>query len=169
MRLAIVFAALLGAGSAAQASDEWIAVSAANGKFHFLMPVAPTSETSKETEDGIPVTTTVYVAQTDAMVTSGSFTEYQSDTAQIGLPIFLTAFLQGLNGQLVSNEKAPYQRGPDETLEGALVTIKKDDMDCKLRVAIDRIHAYTILACVAHGSGNDAQADRVLASFKIDP
>jgi len=166
--LAALLAAALSFSAPAFAGDDWIAVSAADGKYHFRLPVVPETETTNDTEDGIPVTITTYVAASDQLVASASFTEYRSDTAFINLSIFTTAMVKGFEAELIRNDSLPYQRG-SETMQGALLVLKKDTFDCKLRVAIDRLHAYTLMACTEHNSGNDAMIERALASFVIDP
>jgi len=163
--VAAALAVCVVAGSAA-ADDDWVPVTAGNGHFHLLAPSTPKVETSKGDEDGTPFEQTLYEAQSITFGETASYSEYKSDKVKIWLSIFVNAIIKASEGDVEPTKNMPYERGPNDKLDGALIVVKQKEMTCRIRVAIEDVRAYTLSVCVPNG-GDTKDADRALASFAI--
>jgi hypothetical protein len=155
--------------TATQTNADWVDYTAGHGRFHVRLPVEPTVTNNTMTEAGIAVTVSVYNARNKSLAVSAGVTEYDSDTAHIGLSVFVEAFMRGMQGEIVGRVDQPYALRDGSSLEGAILTLRRGELDCKLRVAITRVQGYSLIACIRHDSGNTAMIDEVINSFTVDP
>ncbi|MDE1939810.1 MAG: hypothetical protein KGI68_12375 [Alphaproteobacteria bacterium] len=167
-RAATLAAALvLFAGTAARADGDWVAAANADGTFHFQAPVQPTSQTSTSTDAGVPYTQTVYTAASGGLIVLAAYDVYQPSANYVDPKLVLKGFLDGLAAQPISSEDQPYSRGPNDVLPGLTASAKTDQLTCHLRIVVDGVHVYLLVACGRAGYDVTADIDRAMASFAI--
>lgn len=153
---------------AAWADDsDWLATTNSDGNFHFLAPVAPSVQTSNETDAGVAYTTTVWIARSGGFIEMGEYSVYQPSNNYIDPKLVLQGFLHGLSAQLISSEDQPYARGPNDVLPGLTAAVNNANLTCHVRVAVDGLRVFALTACGQTGYDVTAEMDRAMASFEI--